>query len=67
LYKRRSSQPAILDEGIERHYLSEIDKIFGMLQLPIGGGRKAASRQLSGLQARQGGATEKEGTENVQN
>jgi hypothetical protein len=38
-----------------------------MLQLPVGGGRQTASRQLSGLQIRQGGAAKEKDTENTQN
>jgi hypothetical protein len=36
-----------------------------MLQLPIGGRGKTPSRQLSGLQTREGGAAEKENTEDT--
>jgi hypothetical protein len=38
-----------------------------MLQLTVGGRRKTASRQLSGLQTREGGTPEKEVTEGTQN
>jgi hypothetical protein len=37
-----------------------------MLQLQIAGGRKSPSRQLSGLQASEGGAAEEEHTESTQ-
>jgi hypothetical protein len=38
-----------------------------MLQLPVGERRKTASRQLSGMQAREGGTPEKEVPEDTQN
>jgi hypothetical protein len=38
-----------------------------MLQLPVGGRGKAAPRQLSGLQAREGGTPEEEVSESTQN
>jgi hypothetical protein len=37
-----------------------------MLQLPVGERRESLSRQLSGLQIREGGDAEKEVTENTQ-